>query len=160
MTPALLIDIALVPAFRFLPPEMDSLAARAFLLTVVQQESRLRHRRQIHGPARSYFQFERAGVRAVLGHLASAEHARRACALLDVEPTTDAVYLAIEHHDVLACIFARLLLWTLPGKLPQEHEPDLAWSQYLSAWRPGKPHRSTWDGFFIEAWRIVKEAEL
>jgi hypothetical protein len=61
-------------------------------------------------------------------------------------------YSAIEHNDVLAAVFARLLLWTVPGRLPGRAEPVRAWNQYLSAWNPGKPHEETWAPLFELAW--------
>lgn len=153
MTPALFVEIALSPALRLLPAQMDSPAARAMMITIALQESRLLHRRQIGGPARGYAQFEMGGgVRGVLTHRASAEHAKRVCAALDYQPTPDVVYAAIEHNDILACVFSRLLLWTLPGALPARSEHDKAWSAYIAAWRPGKPHRSTWNTFYDQAW--------
>ena len=52
-------------------------------------------------------------------------------------------------------LFARLLLWTVPAALPTRQNPDESWRHYLEAWRPGKPHRQTWDGFYAEAWLLV-----
>jgi len=45
--------------------------------------------------------------------------------------------------------FARLLLWTLPSALPTT--ADEGWTQYLDAWRPGKPHPATWAGHWATA---------
>jgi len=160
MTPSLFIELALTPALRLLPPEMDSAAARAMIVAVSLQESRIKHRRQIGGPARGYAQFEKGGgVLGVLTHPASKDHAREVCAALDYEPTTDAVYVAIEHNDILACCFARLLLWTHPEPLPGQNEADAAWDYYESVWRPGKPHPETWLAFWHQAWVEVWRAQ-
>ena len=158
MTPELFSEIALVPALRLLPARMDSPEAKAMLVAISLQESRLEHRRQLGGPARGYFQFEQGGgVRGVLTHPASKPHIQAVLSALDYDPNSgaDACYAAIEHHDILACAFARLLLWTLPGSLPARGDPNLGWEQYLSAWRPGKPHMQTWGDFYEQAWSVA-----
>ena len=155
MTPEFFLAHALTPALRLLPPNMDSTAACAMVIAICLQESRLRHRRQTNGPARGYAQFEQGGgVRGVLTHPASKPHIRAVLSDLDYPEGADAevCYAAIEHNDILAAAFARLLLWTLPDKLPERDAPETGWQQYIRAWRPGKPHRATWDGFFHAAW--------
>ena len=140
-------------AMSFLPAKMDSPEAKAMLFAIGMQESRFRHRRQVGGPARGFWQFELGGgVRGVLNHPSTSHHIK---AILDVlqydnEPLNS--YQAIEHNDILACCYARLLLWSLPQSLPMKGATERAWNMYLSAWRPGKPHRSTWDAFYLEAW--------
>ena len=160
MTPALFLDVALSPALRMLPPKMDTPEARALLVAIALQESELRNRRQMSGgPARGYFQFERAGVTGVLKHRVSSELARAVCGALDLAPTVGQVHRAIEYHDVLAVGFARLLLWTLPVRLPTRHEPKDAYAQYIDAWRPGTPRPADWPANFTAAWRIVERAD-
>lgn len=159
MTPELLLHVAIVPALELLPSQMDTPNARAMLLAIALQESRCRHRRQYRGPARGFWQFERdGGCKGVLTHHASKPHIADVLAQLSYPVTDDATvpYTAIEHNDVLAAACARLLLWTLPGSLPGQHDPDAAWAQYLAAWRPGKPHRKTWDDFYAMAWDVVR----
>lgn len=157
MTAALFHDVALVPALRLLPPFMDSPAARALLVAIALQESQLTQRRQrANGPARSYFQFERAGVVGVLSHVASAEHAREVCRLIDIPATAATVHRALEFSDVLAVTFARLLVWTLPYPLPIQHETEEAYDQYIESWRPGKPRPETWPKNCADAWRVVQ----
>jgi hypothetical protein len=62
------------------------------------------------------------------------------------------VHAKLEFDDVLAAAFARLLLWAdakaLPG-LDASH--DETWDCYIRSWRPGKPHRDTWDEFHTQA---------
>jgi len=112
---------AIAPALAMLPERMTSLAAERQLIAIGLQESRLTHRRQIGGPARGLWQFERGGgVRGVLMHPASRSHALIVCTLRNVAPTATAVYAALEHDDVLAAAFARLLLWTDPQALPDD----------------------------------------
>jgi len=157
MAPELFLEIAVVPALRLLPSRMDSPPARAIIVGIALQESKLEHRRQIDGPARGFLQFERAGgVVGVLNHPRSSLWIGLACQALQYPSTVDACYPAIEHNDVLACCFARLLLWTLPGRLPLRTETEEAWRQYLMGWGPGKPHRGSWDAYYAQAWQLVE----
>ena len=151
MTPDILLRAAIVPALSVLPERMDSTQARAMLLAVALQESGLRHRAQIGGPARGFWQFEPIGVEGVRTHHSTGEFA------VGINQTflysQDAVYRAIEHNDVLAAAYARLLLWSLPDALPGGRmDVDYGWSLYIKAWRPGKPHRDRWDGNWRAAW--------
>ena len=146
----------ILPALAILPPPMTSIRAQVMLLAIGAQESGLEHRRQLGGgPARGLWQFERAGIQGVLHHHATMEHAAAVCWRCGNAGTTAAVYHQLESDDVLACAFARLLLWTLPGVLPVRGQAEEGWRQYIAAWRPGKPHRHTWDEFYEEAWATV-----
>ncbi len=153
MKPELFIVNALNPALNMLPAKMDTPEARAMLLAIAMQESGLIHRVQLGGPAHGYWQFERGGGCAgVLTHPASSPLAITACGRLDYQPTPNEVYDAIVNNDILACIFARLLLWTSPHPLPKQDQPELGWSEYLAAWRPGAPHHPQWGDNFRFGW--------
>jgi hypothetical protein len=119
--------------------------ARVMLLAIAGQESGFRHRRQVPGAdALGLWQFERGGgVTGVLRHAASRTAALAACETLLVAPIPEAVHPALEHSDDLACVFARLLLWTGPKALPAMGDLDGGWSLYLRCWRPGMPHADT-----------------
>lgn len=153
------IDRHIVPAaYALLPGRMQSPAATAMLLAIGLQESAFEDRRQIGGgPGRSFWQFEATGVRGVLRHRASAVHAAAVLAKLQYpDHSVLAVQASLEHNDVLACAFARLLLWTLPDQLPPDaHSGDQGWDQYLRAWKPGKPHRPRWNPNYGVAWDMV-----
>ena len=143
---------AIAPALALLPARLSGAQAETMLLAIGLQESRFRHRRQIGGPARGWWQFERGGgVAGVLRHQASREHAVRVCDARHVAPVAEQVYQRLEHDDVLAAAFARLLLWTDPRPLPAQGEVTAAWDLYLRTWRPGKPHRHTWDALYAQA---------
>lgn len=155
---------SLPAAYALLPVEMGSSEASALLLAIGLQESRFLARRQVQqGPARGFWQFERGGIAGVLRHPLTADHAKAALRALrygDVAAANAtrkiiACHTIVEHSDTLACVFARLLLWTLPAALPGRQEPQRAWQQYLDAWRPGKPHAATWEAFYAEAWDRV-----
>lgn len=138
----------LQPAYSLLPSKMQSVAADYMLLTIGQQESGFLFNRQIHGPARGYWQFERGGVGGVLKHSASKAYAKAVCEARGVQPTMDAVYEALENDDVLAAAFARLLLWTDIQALPAVGDVNSSWNTYVRTWRPGKPKRKTWPIFY------------
>jgi len=142
-------------ALGLLPERMDSPAARAMLLSIGLQESRFTARVQFGGPARGFWQFERAGIRGVLAHPVTAPILLSAVAALCYVPSVAVCYAAVEDNDALACVFARLLLWTLPGRLARQDESERAWQDYLAGWRPGKPRRETWDANFAEGWRLT-----
>ena len=157
MTPEFFLQVPLKGALKILPTNMDSPAARAMVIAICLQESKLTHRRQVGGPARGFAQFEQGGgVVGVLTHPQISAYTKVVCASLDVAPTTTAVYAALEQNDVLAAALARLLLWTVPETLPIKSEPEKGWSQYILAWRPGKPHKETWAANFAHAWDLVE----
>ena len=147
--------LAIAPALALLPARMSGAAGEVMLLAIGLQESRFAHRRQIGGPARGFWQFEQGGgVRGVLRHTATAGHARVLCAARNVAATESAVYAALEHDDVLAAGFARLLLWTDPKALPALGDEQAAWDLYLRVWRPGRPRKEKW----AASWSSAQQA--
>lgn len=127
------------------------------MLAIGLQESRFQHRQQIGGPARGFWQFEKGGgVKGVIMHEATRELAQAVCKSRGVPATADAVYAALDQDDVLAAAFARLLLWTDPKPLPALGETDQAWGLYARTWRPGKPHRQTWNALYNRALEAVR----
>ncbi len=141
------------PGLALLPMAMDTPRARLMLLTIGRQESRFRYRRQQgNGPARGFWQFEQGGgVKGVMTHHATAGHAHRICAERGVPWERPNVWAALEHDDLLAVCFARLLLLSDPKPLPMVGEVQAAWKLYERTWRPGKPHPETWPGYYDEA---------
>jgi hypothetical protein len=150
-------------AMGVLPAKMDSPKARAMLLAIGLQESRFMHRRQTNfGPARGFWQFEKIGVRGVCKHRMSMGPLNDALRYMRYESLigqTANLHYAIEDNDVLACVFARLLLYTVPNSLPDQLDNVGGWNQYIAGWNPGKPHPDTWQAFFVEAWARVGEDE-
>lgn len=158
MTPQLLLRIAIEPALALLPVKMTSRNAMAMMITIALQESRVKHRRQLGGgPARGFWQGELTGgcCTGIVGHAASRAHVLEVCDALGYSAVPSTLYAAIEHNDVLAAGLARLLLWTEPGRLPLQGEAQYGWDYYMNAWRPGRPHRETWDAFYEQAWAMV-----
>jgi hypothetical protein len=159
MTPAELLTTAIIPALTFL--NLDSPQARHQLLAIALQESEIKHRRQVtasgkeDGPAVSFWQFEKGGgCKGVLTHTAVEGRMRAACAAHGVAATPAALWEAMKTNDVLGAIAARLLLYTLPNKLPMASVDG--WNQYIAAWRPGKPHPETWPDHWHTAGRVVR----
>jgi len=145
------------PAFALLPAKMDTREARCMMLAIGLQESRFVHRRQIGGPARGFWQFEkgtrasRGGVWGVYLHAASKDRLAAVCKARSVAFDPDAIYAALEYDDVLAAGVARLLLWTDPQPLPPVGDADAGWALYLRTWRPGRPHPQTWPVLYRQA---------
>jgi hypothetical protein len=150
-----ILDEVVEPGLWLLPGQMSSDDARVLLLAIGLQESRFTHRRQIKGPARSFYQFEKGGVAGVYRHPASRFWLDSVCHALGVPWNVAAIHSAIENNDRLATVCARLLLFTDPHILPRT--PRAAWNCYLRCWRPGKPHPSTWTGFFTQAQAAVHD---
>jgi len=142
-------------ALSLLPRHMDTPEARAMLTAIGLQESAFAARRQADdGPARGFWQFEPAGVRAVLNHRASQPHIVAALVTLGYSALADTSSRAIEHNDVLACVYARLLVWTHPQRLPRQGERAYAQEYYLWLWRPGRPRLDKWPANFERAWQL------
>lgn len=156
------IDHALL---HIMPPQMNTIRARLMMLAIQKQEDPEERRYQVvrrvagtlpenivgpktaKGPARGLWQFEAGGgVKGVLNHDITSGMAKAVCNHFNVHPAPTAVWQALEGSDVLAACFARLLLWSEPGKLPQANQPEEAFSLYLKAWRPGAYTRGTAEG--------------
>lgn len=167
MTPTLLLEAGIEPAFTYLRNKFqiaDTIAARRQVLCIGLQESRLQHRRQVAadgtetGPASSFWQFESgrmSGCNELLVNPRLMHITKQACADFNVEPTRTGIWQAIQFNDVFAAICARLLLYMLPDALPTT--ADEGWNQYLRSWHPGQPHPATWSTYWSAADLIVKE---
>ena len=105
------------------------------------------------GPARSYWQFERpGGVVGVMKHPTTEQHMRDLCADRGVAFDSHALHNAMETDDILAAGMARLLLWADSKPLPNlDASHQEAWDCYIRSWRPGKPHRESWDEFHAQS---------
>lgn len=155
---AAIIEYSINPAMALLPPKMTSDKATVMLLAIGLQESRLTRRAQIGGPAKSFLQFESGGgVKGVMTHSASIAPAQSLCQAMAVQFDRSAIFQAMEFNDVLAFGLGRLLLYTDPKALPEIGNAQEAWDLYQRVWRPGKPHRQTWDELYNIAVKVVTE---
>jgi hypothetical protein len=144
-------------AFSLLPGGMNSSEARAMLFAIGYQESGFRYRKQVSGPAVGFWQFERmGGVAEILSSSDTANIIRPIAKTLLYAPTPDACYAGIQHNDVLAAVFARLLLYRDPQAMPAKTNPELGWIIYKRNWRPGKPHPDQWPANFKLGWQVVE----
>jgi len=142
-------------AYSILPEAMEDERATNLLMAIGWHESKFAKRVQDRGPAKGFWQFEQSGgVRGVLGHKQTAPVALKVLKTLGYpfDHTPFGVYCAIEHNDVLAFCFARLLLWTVPAPLPHKDQVQEGWRQYAAAWRPGKPRIEEWPHAWGVAW--------
>lgn len=144
ITPADALGKIIVPALATLPDQMDSPEARLMLLAIALQESGLAARQQTGGPARGLWQFERNGVLAVMHNLRTADIVFNWCDENGVTYGSNSIYERLALDDELACVFARLLLWTDPRPLPEIGDVMTAYELYERTWRPGKPSYTRW----------------
>lgn len=144
-------------AYSLLPKALASPEATAMLLAIGCQESGFQFRRQMGGPAKSFWQFEaNGGTRGVLEHPITRTTIRYVLRELQYDiHEAGLIHQALEHNDTLAACFARCLLWTVPEPLPGPNDWQSGWDQYMEAWRPGKPHKEAWPVNFSIAWGAV-----
>lgn len=140
-----------------------SKAADVLVMTIAGQESGgWMYRRQIgigqYYPqkvgARGYWQFESTwGGPVALNDVVQKAGVQLAvvCKALDIPTDEHALYEAVAWNDMLACAMARLLLWIHPAPLPAVGAKEAAWQYYVAQWKPGMPHRHTWDGYYDQA---------
>jgi hypothetical protein len=154
---AAIVVSAVNPALALLPPKMDSKAARVQLLATGLQESKFTHRCQVlsggrRGPAHGFWQFEKGGgVVGVMRHAATRHWAAALCQARSCDFDAAEIWGRLETDDVLAAGFARLLVFSDPKPLPGVHDAQAGWDLYMRTWRPGKPHRETWDAHHLTA---------
>lgn len=160
MKPDIFYGDLLMPALLTLEPWIGikvTPEALVMMMAIAGQESEWMYRRQIGGPARGYWQFEKGGgTNGVLSHAASSSRAKSVCSHLDIPSDLDTVFEALAWNDILGPAMARLLLWTDPRPLPQVGSQQAAWDYYLSIWRPGKPHPESWPDRYGVAMELVK----
>ncbi|MBO1856818.1 hypothetical protein J4G52_25090 [Burkholderia cenocepacia] len=147
----------LEPALAVLPTRFDTPQARVMLLAIGLQESGFMREDQVGGPARSYWQFEINGVKAVMSFAGTAALSQLVARHAGIQFDAHVIYSALDHNDQLACQFARLLLWSAPGPLPALGASDAAWALYQSCWRPGKPRPADWLSNYQQALATVSD---
>lgn len=142
-------------ALSLLPDNMDSPEARAILIAIALQESALKHRKQVGGPALGLLQFELPQVGLILRHPVVGPIARNVLASLVYEPGNpphEHIHKAMEHNDILQCAFGRLLLWPDAAPLPKRDDVQGSLATYLRVWRPGRPDPKKWPANWAAAW--------
>lgn len=166
MNPARFLDAVVRPGLRFMADtlgngRMESPEAELLLVAIALQESGARHRKQLSGPARGWWQFEQGGgFRGVREHARTAPLLRTLVEELGLPTDEPNQWLALPESELLQVCFARLLLWSDTGPLPVIGDKDAAWAMYLRNWRPGKPHRDRWDANYQAAFDLTKAGAL
>lgn len=167
MTPSILLDTIIDPALRLVETKYRTDEARALLIAIALQESKITERRQVldagkrwwesrPGKANGWWQFEQGGaVVGVLTHPASQRFIAPVLTKLEYPADSEIVHDGLIHNDVLACLMARALLVTLPAQLPGRDNPAEGWRQYIEAWRPGREKPDTWAAHYATAWRCI-----
>lgn len=140
---------------QYLPAYPKAAEAEVALFAIGYQEDKFLVREQYgHGPAHGLWQFEQGGgVRGVIAHPKTLAAAAAICHARGVEVDPHAVHEALLTDDVLACVFARLLLFSDSAPLPAIGEQDELWKLYLRTWRPGVPRPDDWP----ESYRLALE---
>ena len=142
-------------ALSLLPEKMDTPEARAILIAIALQETALRHRRQVGGPALGLLQWELPQVGLILRHPVVGPLARNVLATLVYDPGDpphERIHAAMEHNDILQAAFSRLLLWPDAAPLPKRDDVQGSLATYLRVWRPGRPRPETWPANWSAAW--------
>lgn len=170
MTPEIFHKILLPATLAMYPAHYNTPPARAMLLTIIGVESEFLHRQQligsirkwwesVTGPATSYYQIERIGIRGVLEHHRAGLLLRKVLQELGYPAELEVIHQAIKYDIVLATVIARLILWIDPAPLPGPNEPKIAHAYYLRCWRPGKPcSYEKWLLWYERAWDVVLTA--
>lgn len=154
-------------AARLLPVKMHTPAAWALVTAIGIHESRFLFRRQVaafdgtgapqYGPARGWWQFELGGVRDVLTSGRTRVEAGVVLDALGYPADPHEIHLALQHNDVLAAAFARLLVWNDARRLPDQNHAVDGWLIYLAQWRPGAADKRAqdWTAEFTAGWNTI-----
>lgn|SRR5690348_1047900 len=159
MSPTTFLNEVVAPALAAIGvTAMDSPEARLMLTAIALQESGLRTRTQDDGgPARGLLMFERNGVLSVMHGVATSSYAYNACIKFGVLWGSTSILAALQRDDELACVFARLLLWSDPRPLPELGDEMGAWNLYERCWRPGKPSYTRWKQVYPQALAAIQD---
>lgn len=153
MSPKLFLQRAVDPGLALLPSYMTCDCSRVILMSIAGQETNWAARIQSGGgPAHGYWQFQIEGVNEVIekqGPLANA-----VLKTLDI-PITEA-YAAVQYNDLVACVFARLLLWNDPAALPAWGDLAGSFGYYNRNWRPGKPDQTRWGPAYSSSMNAIQ----
>ena len=137
--------------------EVQSPPAEVLMLAIAIQESALRHRTQVGGPARGWWQFERAGgLAGVMDHARTRTHLAHFCEAVGLKHDLYALWDALPYSELLQVALARLLLWSDSRPLPALGDKEGSWSYYLRNWRPGKPGTARWGAAYDGAAELVR----
>ena len=130
-------------------------AALVLVMAIAGQESDWLARRQNGGPARSFWQFEKAGGVAQLFDEVP-KQLQAVCDYLEIPYNQTDVFEAMAWNDALAASMCRLLLWQDPAPLPAVGDVQSGWDYYQRNWRPGAPRPDAWPGYYATAVGLIE----
>ena len=143
-------------AMALLPAHLTCAESKAMLIAIAMQSSQFSFRRELMGHDRSFWALgAQTHIKVVAEHELTRGPIAAVCDALCYDTSVFSAYMAVEHNDILACAYARLLLSLVPGKLPSRDQPQLGWDQYLAVWRPSHPRPEPWPVHFRRAWDAV-----
>jgi hypothetical protein len=155
LSPRLFLLRCIEPGLSLLPGYMVCDQSRVQLMSIAGVETNWAARAQKvedgPPPALGYWQFQADGVAGVLEAQRSLMTA--VCATLDIPPTS--IWSAIQYNDPLACVVARLLLWSDREALPAIGDANGGFDYYVRNWRPGKPDKTRWGPAYSTACSTV-----
>lgn len=153
MTPKDALNLAVRPSLRWMGAPFDSVDASRMILAAALQESGLRTRHQIGGPAHGGTQFEIIGAAEAIrvDDLLGKHFLKR----LGLPRDPEGLHRALEWSEIGMVVCSRLLLWPHPKALPSAGEQYEGWEQYYDRWKPGKPHPERWAASWAGACEAV-----
>ena len=154
------------PALLRMFPQFQGRTPECMLLTIAGQETNLAYVYQMDSQgkpiqtlARGLWQFELVGVEGCLNHPANGWLAPFLEQNGFAGLTPEMIHWALPASTSLATWLARANLWwyaeDLIEPIADYDHAEAAWQQYLDIWRPGKPHRETWDAHWLAAVEAV-----
>jgi len=131
--------------------------AECILLAIGLQESAFLTRRQDHGPAHGFWQFETEAVKDFVDN--GEERLQQAVINTGLRLVSAELYTGITtaDGDQAACIMARDLIFRDPAALPNIGDLNHAWHYYIRNWRPGKPSFNRWEHSYARAVVLLGE---
>jgi hypothetical protein len=164
MTPDVFLKTIIVPTAEWLPTIGVNLdfgdRARVELLAISGIEASWSARVQGGGgPAHGLWQFEggpMSGTAQVMLHAPS--QLGLVCEGLGLAVDRNELYNALIVNDRLACVLARLLLWTDPKPLPALGDEAEGWHCYVRNWHPGAPRPNEWPEIYKRSLAAVVDA--
>jgi hypothetical protein len=125
-------------------------AAAVLIMAIAGEEDDWAARRQIGGPARSLWQFEKGGgVAELFG--STPRQLKAVCDYLIIPYNETDVFEAMAWNDTFGACMARLLLWQDPAPLPPVGDVQGGWDYYFRNWRPGAPRPDAWPANYATA---------
>lgn len=133
--------------------------AKQEILTICLQETDLRYRRQHpSGPARGFAQFEGGQQQAldlIMRHDVVGPWLHEYAASVVLPFSLEELYTAMQYHDGLVIVAARLLLYTDYRSMTMDQ--DIGYEIYDDCWQPGAKRPEDWPNNWARAYGVLAE---